>query len=396
MAGMAGGVGRAVLSVRRGAEVVYVHSHVLAERYLLGPPAGCGSPRDAGLPGLACAAESLLAEAAEMVQHLGGATLGAGLRACRQAGCRLPAGLERQARALDSAVALLRHPGAARAACAQVLEGVRMARLDAKPPSPLHEAKLQAKPGKLARDPLEVEEAVEGDYNGDDASDMLDGMAAENTYKVALLHDNDVKQVGKGAYKLDCDRAAPGVKQISACVNTMDCDTEHKQSRYDMNAHCLTENVEVDFNGEVALLHDSVQAGYKDVNLERGCDDTVAYAEAKNQDTHLEKGYCGGEGDTKHLERGGTAASAHGVVKDQSRGAGVASDAIQLIQMLLTVDIDEGGLTVALSTLSAVQLRGACTAKRLSTRGSRQDLAKRLARGALEGRPLAGGALITP
>ena len=147
---------------------------------------------------------------------------------------------------------------------------------------------------------------------------------------------------------------------------------------------------------EVALLHDSVKAGIQDTSLELGCDDTVAYVEAKNQDSLLEKGHCGGEGDAKHLGRGGTAASAHGVVEVQSHGTSVASDAEQLIQMLLAVDIDEGGLTVALSTLSAVQLRGACTAKRLSTRGSRQDLAKRLARGGLEGRPLAGGALLTP
>lgn len=72
------------------------------------------------LQGLAAAGASILALAADAAQAMSGATIAAGIQKARDGGKALPSHLCRAVRAVDSAAALLRHPGTAEATVAQV------------------------------------------------------------------------------------------------------------------------------------------------------------------------------------------------------------------------------------------------------------------------------------
>ena len=126
--------------VRHGVACTTVASVQEAAELMLLLRAGCQAsdglalPADGAADGVICRAElagraqQLLGAAAELVALLGGRTLADGLRALRDRGRPVPAGLERSARALDAAGALLRHPREAE----RSLDGLRARLRDAR------------------------------------------------------------------------------------------------------------------------------------------------------------------------------------------------------------------------------------------------------------------------
>jgi len=256
---------------------------------------------------LSVAAKELLGGHVALCAALGGGTLGAGLSACRARGCRPGARLERAWRGLDTAAALLRHPGAVASVVARAVQWAAMV------PGPAPD------PIQVPATVLLVRRRVEwfdiaGESEGGSMQDgelgnphageiSVEEEAEEHFQTHADEHRFEKKgMLGKVGWKKDFIGKNTSVLPnggVSSGVNKMDCDTAaYQQASYDEignEKESMLGNVgwKEDFTGKntSVLPNGGVSSGVNKMDC-----DTAAYQQASYDEIDNEKKSMLGKG----------------------------------------------------------------------------------------------------
>ena len=183
-------------------------------------------------------------------------------------------------------------------------------------------------------------------------------LACDKGAHVRSCHDEAAiekqeEQIGIGVNMLDYDTAVhtrsrydaiagTGEKQMSIDVNRLNGDTLHKQSSQTANEKVQQERIDVNKLdcGIAFRKHSPV--------------DTAGAVGVKQMGIGVNKMAC---------------ADTYGAIDDNFRA----------VLLLVQLGLEESDLMRALTQLPAAWLRGACTARKLCSRGGREALAKRLA-----------------